>query len=96
MTDSRMLVVDASHSLFRANVKPSTDDSQGPDNSLFLQPIPDFQAMVSNAIKDLRTKNIPGRVVSIDIGVVCDISTVSAIARTLHENILLKLAAVGT
>lgn len=89
MTDSRMLVVDASHSLFRTGSTPKDKDQ----DALLLKPIPEFQKMLSSAIGEHQTKNVPGRIVGIDIGVICDISAVRNMVRILHASVLQKLLA---
>jgi mediator of RNA polymerase II transcription subunit 14 len=88
MTGQRIAILDPSHSLFGPS--PSSTSSASFDLHDLL-PIPDFKALVIDAIKSVRIKDEHARVAYIDAGVICDSSFVSGVARALHERVLKKL-----
>lgn len=88
MTGQRIAILDPSHSLFGSS--SSTTSSTSSDLHSLL-PIPDFEALVIDAIKSVRIKDEHARVAYINAGVVCDSSFVSGVARALHERVLKKL-----
>lgn len=87
MTEQRIAILDSSHSLFGSSSSPTSSSS----DLHSLLPIPDFEALVIDAIKSVRIKDEHVRVACIDAGVICDSSFVSGVARALHERVLKKL-----
>lgn len=88
MTEQRIAILDSSHSLFGSSSSPTSSTSSDLHSLL---PIPDFEALVIDAIKSVRIKDEHVRVACIDAGVICDSSFVSGVARALHERVLKKL-----
>lgn len=88
MTGQRIAILDSSRSLFGSSSSPTSSTSSDLHSLL---PIPDFEALVIDAIKSVRIKDEHARVAYIDAGVICDSSFVSGIARALHERVLKKL-----
>ena len=91
MSQARVLILDASNTLFPPDKTSPHSRTSSRDGDLVLQPIPDFRAMAVDACRDVlstmpRTKTAP-----IDIGVICDPSAVRAVARALHERVSRKL-----
>ena len=61
-----------------------------------LQPIPDFRALVADAVKAAREQHVGGCFASIDVGVVCDVASVRTIGHLLHQRVQAKLGPVRT
>ncbi|PIL36575.1 hypothetical protein GSI_00264 [Ganoderma sinense ZZ0214-1] len=101
MTGARVIVVDGSHTLFD---EPPTGDPRiarrpgGPSRSTSLantgalQAIPDFRALVAEAINDAVAQGVKGQFAPIDIGVICDIAAVRVVGRRLYERVFARLA----
>ncbi|KIJ59729.1 hypothetical protein HYDPIDRAFT_118235 [Hydnomerulius pinastri MD-312] len=89
MTGKRIAIMDASHSLFQGSPTPPQADSE----QLGLQPIPDFRALVLDAVRAARPLGgaSKGRIATVDVGVVCEGSAVGPVMRALHERVLKKL-----
>ncbi|KIJ05674.1 hypothetical protein PAXINDRAFT_21088 [Paxillus involutus ATCC 200175] len=96
LTGKRIAILDASHSLFQgaAAAPLSQDDSDG----FGFQPIPDFKAMVLDAVRSTRPlssgagmSTSRGKIAPIDVGVVCEGSAVGPVMKALHERVLKKL-----
>ncbi|KIK79206.1 hypothetical protein PAXRUDRAFT_161917 [Paxillus rubicundulus Ve08.2h10] len=96
LTGKRIAILDASHSLFQgaAAAPSSQDDADG----FGFQPIPDFRAMILDAVRSTRplsseteVSTSGGKVAPIDVGVVCEGSAVGPVIKTLHERVLKKL-----
>ncbi|TFY60186.1 hypothetical protein EVJ58_g5313 [Rhodofomes roseus] len=107
MTGGRVVMLDASHSLFPAD-EPSSRAKQPAsgrrsssalsappiapaDSHLLLQAIPDFQRIVTEVVKDAASRGCTGHIAPIDIGIICDSIAVRFVARTLHERVLQRL-----
>ncbi|EJF55792.1 MED14-domain-containing protein [Dichomitus squalens LYAD-421 SS1] len=99
MTGARIVILDGSHTLFdepadsrgpRKSGAPSKSTSLA--NTGALQPIPDFRALVSEAIKEAVAQGVKGQFAPIDIGVICDITAVRVVGRRLYEKVFTKLA----
>ncbi|KAI6045803.1 mediator complex subunit MED14-domain-containing protein [Pisolithus marmoratus] len=90
MTDKRVVVLDASCSLFQRSSGPRTEEDT---ESLAFQPIPDFRNLVTEAVRSARPPGVVNkeRVAVIDIGVVCEGGSVGPVLRALHERVLKKL-----
>ena len=88
MSDQRVAILDASHSLFDVQIKKELEVDQ-----LVLQPIPQFRHIISDAVRTgLDTGNLKmGTVADIDVGVVCDATGVSMLTRLIHAQVLQKL-----
>lgn len=102
MTEQRVAILDGSHSLFLSGEVPSgsgadrTTFSIGGherDSTLTLQPIAGFNEIVQDAVREVITFGTPGKVVPVDVGVICDASTVRAMGRAIHDRVLLRLNA---
>ena len=105
MTDKRIAILDASYSLYQGAVV--RDSGSGPDarsrthpdadvERLGLQPIPDFRALVFDAVRATRSRTADSghggrRLATIDVGVVCEGGAVGPVIRALHERVLRKL-----
>ncbi|OSD01314.1 MED14-domain-containing protein [Trametes coccinea BRFM310] len=102
MAGARVVILDGSHSLFDDNA----DDTplrrlMGPTakatsslpraESAALQPIPDFPALVQEAIKAAVAHGVSGQFAPIDIGVICDVAAVRVVGRMLHGKVFEKL-----
>ncbi|KAI6103423.1 mediator complex subunit MED14-domain-containing protein [Pisolithus sp. B1] len=90
MTDKRIVILDASRSLFQRSPGPQIE---GVMESLAFQPIPDFRDLITEAVRVARPPGIANkeRVAVIDIGVVCEGESVGPVLRALHERVLKKL-----
>ena len=98
MTGARIVILDGSHTLFdepadsRAPRKPGVPSrSTSLTNTGALQPIPDFRALVAEAIKDSVAQGVKGQFAPIDIGIICDIAAVGVIGKQLYEKVFAKL-----
>ncbi|KAF9242015.1 mediator complex subunit MED14-domain-containing protein [Melanogaster broomeanus] len=102
MTGKRIAILDASHSLFQgANTLAVQSSSSSPPQNgsdvLVLQPIPDFRALVLDAVRSTSPRpsggvsTSRGRITPIDVGVVCEGGAVGPVIRALHERVLKKL-----
>ena len=108
MTGARVIVVDGSHTLFDEPAAPTGDPRlarrppAGPSRSTSLahtgalQAIPDFRALVAEAIRDAVAQGVKGQFAPIDIGVICDIAAVRVVGRRLYERVFAKLAQAQT
>ncbi|KAI0633692.1 MED14-domain-containing protein [Trametes polyzona] len=74
-------------------LKSLSAHSQDRAGSAALQPIPDFRALVQDAIRTAVARGVSGQFAPIDIGVICDVAAVRVVGRALYERVLEKLAA---
>lgn len=90
MTNKRIAILDASHSLFQSSSHPLPESDTKPFDLL---PIPDFRALVVDAVRAALPPGSvnKGRVAVIDVGVVCEGCTVGGVLRALHVRVLRKL-----
>lgn len=112
MTGKRIAILDASYSLFQGDVVPTpqSDSGSGPDSyhthsnsdqdRIGLEPIPDFRALVLDAVRAVRPRSPESgaggrRIAPIDVGVVCEGGTIGSVVRALHERVLKKLRGAG-
>ncbi|KAJ7594646.1 mediator complex subunit MED14-domain-containing protein [Mycena floridula] len=86
MSDERVAILDASHSLFSSS-SPTT----GP---LTLQPIPRFEDIILTAVADSGAKS--RSIASIDVGLICDGENVGGLAWAIHKLVVARLADVST
>ncbi|OJT12740.1 Mediator of RNA polymerase II transcription subunit 14 [Trametes pubescens] len=103
MAGARVVILDGSHSLFddsadghtlrRLSGPSKAFASRDREPTAALQPIPDFRALVQDAIKGAVARGVAGQFAPIDIGVICDVSAVRVVGRLLYERVLEKLAA---
>ncbi|EIW78720.1 MED14-domain-containing protein [Coniophora puteana RWD-64-598 SS2] len=94
MTGQRIVILDASHSLFKPPNRPQEPmgPPQLPQATLGgLKPIPDFRAILTDALRSIRAHAQSGKFAAIDVGVVCDKSVVGPVACAIHERVLAKL-----
>ena len=93
MSDQRVAILDASHSLFDVQTRKGHDEV----DQLVLQPIPQFRDIVSDAARTgLAAGNFKlGKVAVIDVGVICDTSGVGMLTRLIHAQVLQKLESAG-
>jgi mediator of RNA polymerase II transcription subunit 14 len=68
----------------------SRDQDLG-DSTLGLQPIPGFNEIILDAIREVASTGTLGKIASIDVGVVCDTSAVRAIGRAIHDRVRARL-----
>ncbi|KAF8552437.1 MED14-domain-containing protein [Imleria badia] len=102
MTGKRIAILDASYSLFQGN-HGAPESGSGPDGDMErmgLEPIPDFRALVLDAVRATRPRTpdsgVGGRrIAPIDVGVVCEAGTIGPVVRALHERVLKKLRGAG-
>ncbi|KAI0745059.1 MED14-domain-containing protein [Earliella scabrosa] len=100
MTGARVVILDGSHTLFEDGVdgrsarrpvgKPQVLPTR--DNSVALQPIPEFRMLVREAIKAAVANGVRGQFAPIDIGAICDVAAVRVVGRMLHQKVVEKLA----
>ena len=109
MTGKRIAILDASYSLFPGNVvSPSQPESGSAADThsssdlerIGLESIPDFRTLVLDAVRATRPRTPESglggrRIAAIDVGVVCESSTVGPVIRALHERVLKKLRGAG-
>jgi mediator of RNA polymerase II transcription subunit 14 len=96
MSEQRIAILDASHSLFGSN--STNADSLAADaatSSLILRPIPQFREIVAQAVRDARSsgKFASSRIAAIEVGVICDAGGVRALSKVIHSQILEHLKA---
>lgn len=97
MTGQRIVILDASHSLFAADLSSLTSNTTTPaqpdTDALGLQPIPGFAEIIMDAIRDVAAtgKAGLGTVAPVDVGVVCDAGAVRALGRVIHERVRARL-----
>ncbi|THH30411.1 hypothetical protein EUX98_g3773 [Antrodiella citrinella] len=103
LSNARVVILDASHSLFQ------TDDTipRGSyyldsrfstvirDNMAVLQPIPKFNAIVQDIVKETGSRR-GSKVFSVDIGIICDTSAVQAVGSALYDRIAKELREMKT
>jgi mediator of RNA polymerase II transcription subunit 14 len=89
MSEQRIAILDASHSLFGSNSSgsPTTDSAT---SSLTLRPIPQFREIVAKAVKDARSsgKFASSKMAAIEVGAICDADGVRALSKVIHSQIL--------
>lgn len=90
MTNKRIAILDASHSLFQ---DPSGVPAQADTQPLGFQPIPDFRSLVAEAVHAARPLGAAtgGLIVAVDVGAVCEGNMVGPVLRALHGRVLKKL-----
>lgn len=101
MTEQRVVILDASHSLFTADDPLSMSNLKGKnvvrppptteDDVLGLQPIPGFAEIVMDSIRDVASTGTLGKVAPVDVGVVCDASAVRALGKVIHDRVRARL-----
>ncbi|KAI0356373.1 MED14-domain-containing protein [Trametes cingulata] len=103
MAGARVVILDGSHSLFddssdsqaiRRSTGPTASGkaTASSSNTAALQPIPDFPALVQDAIKAAVSRGVSGQFAPIDIGVICDVAAVRVVGRMLYQKVFEKLA----
>lgn len=101
MSEQRVAILDGSHSLFLSGDISSgtgTDKTtfsiggQERDSTLTLQPIAGFKDIIQDAIREVTSYETTGRIAPIDVGVVCDASTVRAMGRAIHDRVRSRLS----
>jgi mediator of RNA polymerase II transcription subunit 14 len=89
MKGGRVAVIDGSYSLFSPR---EMQEKRGNGDGLGFRPIPGFRTIVEEAVADVhRSGRAGGRIVSVDVGVVCDTGAVQAVGRALHERVVKAL-----
>ena len=91
MSERRVAILDASHSLFLSGA----GETSSSESTLILQPIPGFAEIIQDAIREVMTFGISGKVVSVDVGVVCDAESVGGVGRAIHDRVLTRLEGNG-
>lgn len=97
MTEQRIAILDASYSIFSPDTSTSRHKSppNGPhanDNSVMLQPIPDFKKVVTEVVA-----GEPGSgVFSIDVGLICGVDAVKRVGKALHDRLVVGPATPST
>lgn len=84
MSDQRVLILDGSHSLY--DTGPSRPDGLG------LRPIPRFREIVLEAAREVLAsgQTSPGKIVFLNVGVVCETAVVRALGRAIHTEVVNK------
>lgn len=90
MTNKRIAILDASHSLFQG---PSDVRPQAEAEALGFQHIPDFRSLVVEAMRAAQPPGAASRglVAAVDVGAVCEGNAVGPVLRALHGRVLKKL-----
>jgi len=104
MKGQRVCILDGSHSLFddaspatissspQKQTTPLPSSSEGNEH-LGLQPIPNFREVVLDTAREVISSGRVelGKIAPIDVGVVCDASSVRAVGRAIHSRVLQQL-----
>lgn len=98
MTGKRIAILDASYALFQGDRGMLESDGDVP--RIGLEPIPDFRALVLDAVRATRPRTSESgvggrRIAPIDVGVVCEGGAIGPVVRALHERVLKKLRGAG-
>lgn len=93
MSDARIVIVDASNSLYPPLHDKTNVTSARQDGGLVLQAIPNFRSLVAAACQDVASEYKGSKVTPVDIGVMCDSSAVRAVGRALYEKVRRTLRA---
>lgn len=93
MSEQRVVILDASHSLFHLQ---TPNNAAAPDPALddvILQPITGMREIVKTAVKDEQvvTYTKSGKVTGIDVGVICNAAAVGPLTKTIHAQVLERL-----
>jgi len=93
MSEQRIAILDASHSLFGSNSSSTDSTTDSVTSSLILRPIPQFREIVANAVRDARSsgKFASSKIAAIEVGVICDADGVRALSKVIHSQILERL-----
>ena len=93
MKGYRVLIVDASQSLFHDDPKWKDSKFSTPlhDSLQILHPIPDFASLAMEAIKSFTSQGSSGRINPIGIGVICDGDSATGLGSLLYEGVWQKL-----
>jgi hypothetical protein len=101
MTEQRIAILDASYSIFSADIpvsrhKPSPNgtnadgnnnkNSNSVDSSVMLQPIPDFKKVVSGIVAGESGNGV----FSIDVGLICGVDAVKRVGKALHDKLVVE------
>ena len=87
MSDARVVIFDASNSLFPPLYDSANVSSARPDSSLVLQTISNFRSLVAATCQDAASENKGLKVTPVDIGVICDSTAVRVVGRLLYEKV---------
>jgi mediator of RNA polymerase II transcription subunit 14 len=101
MKGQRVCILDGSHSLFGPGADPATSSPKKhatvlpsvPDvnDKLGLQPIPHFQEVVLDAVREVTSSESGrlelGKIAPVDVGVVCAASAVRAVGQAIHRRV---------
>ncbi|KAI0072724.1 MED14-domain-containing protein [Panus rudis PR-1116 ss-1] len=92
MKGARILVHDASHSIFQGG----DEGRRSSADSFFellsvLQPIPEFSKTVDEVVRHVKSHHPRNLVCAVEIGIICDRVTVMTVGRLLHERILSRV-----
>lgn len=93
MKGSRVLIVDASQSLFPDDPKLKDSKFTTPlhESLQILHPIPDFAGLVLEAVKEFIVQGTPGRINPVGIGVICDGPSVQVLGKLVYERVWQRL-----
>jgi len=94
MSEQRIAILDASHSLF--NPKSHDKNAMKVDpkiDGLVLQPIPGFREIVSKSVHNgLDSGNLTlGKIAAIEVGLICDAGGVSSLTKAIHAQVMESL-----
>jgi hypothetical protein len=89
MSGKRMVILDASYNLFKRE-----GSAQMLNEVAVFQPIPDFQAMVSDVIlaSIASGTHLQQRTIGTDIGIICDIDSIGPLMKAIHSEVLTALS----
>ena len=93
MSEQRIAILDASHSLFGSDSSITDSSTDLATSSLVLRPIPRFREIVAKAVKDARFSGNSGssNIAAIEVGVICNADGVRALSNIMHSQILKRL-----
>lgn len=94
MSDQRIAILDASHSLFGPNATDGNAMKIDHDLAdLVLQPIPQFKEIVDIAVRDALAGGTlnSGKTAAMEVGMVCDAVGVRALTKVVHNQVLERL-----
>lgn len=93
MSEQRVAILDASHSLFDMQTSGKVAATDPVFDKLVLQPIPGMREIVREAVQtELGSGNVAiGKVAAIDVGVICNAAAVGPLTKIIHAQILDRL-----
>ncbi|EEB99245.1 hypothetical protein MPER_01113 [Moniliophthora perniciosa FA553] len=96
LSNQRVAILDASHSLFDGSARGSTDSAMPTSNdppNIGLQPIPDLSVVINESVLEAvaAKEAFSGKLAVIEWGVVTDKTAVKSIMKRIHHKVWPKL-----